>query len=456
VIAIFDVQISVWRRHCAARKDVVKPALRSISCAARKYSENVWHVAHQNQNYRQNPTNRRDVSGFATIAAYRLVALGDVSAGFIDPVLVVPGFQGATVMDSGAGGGFDSDDSWAYTPHLPAIIPPARPPIAVPAWRRFTVPHWRLFLVAALASGLGIGSATLWPLQTKLGAVGNATPPGHDIASHDIASHDIASHDPASRATAPTDGAVHPAATHNLSPAINPAPATTPPSTIRMIATPSPGIDGEACRAGFPAPQLVVSGPPTVLPAETPAVLGVAVDGAADGARVIICGFASKSVFSAGRSIDDKTWTMPVSDLGDATLIPPRGFVGPMKLIIALVNADRNLADRRALHLQWLPPSPNAQAMPRIAEVNEQLEEGKRHKAAGNLAAARALFLRLAQDGDSRAAFLLAETYDPIALAKHQLLPPDSDIEKARLWYRRASEHGSSEANGRLERLSNW
>jgi TPR repeat protein len=199
-----------------------------------------------------------------------------------------------------------------------------------------------------------------------------------------------------------------------------------------------------------------MSGPPTVLPAEAPASLGLRVDGAPEGAQLVICGFAAKSLFSTGRSIDDNTWTMPVSDVADATLLPPQGFVGPMKLVVALLNSDMSLADRRSLHLQWLPQTPGRQAMPRMAEVNEQLEEGKRRQAAGNLARARAIFLELAQRGDSRAAFLLAETYDPISLAKRQLLPPDSDPEKARLWYRRALERGSPEANSRLDRLANW
>ncbi len=229
----------------------------------------------------------------------------------------------------------------------------------------------------------------------------------------------------------------------------------------RLLATlnataPLADIGSKACRVGFPTPQLIVSEPPTMLPAEASASLGLTVNGAAGGAQLVICGFAPKSVFSAGRSIDDKAWILPADDATDATLIPPRKFVGPMTLVIALLNPDGTLADRRTRHLQWLPERAGGPAMPQMAEVNEQLEEGKRLQAAGNLAAARVVFLRLAQTGDSRAAFLLAETYDPISLAKHQLQPPDSDLEKARLWYRRASERGLQEANARLERLSNW
>lgn len=313
------------------------------------------------------------------------------------------------------GGSSKIADGRAYRSRLPAVIPPRRPPIALP--------HWRLAAVAALAAGVGIVSAALAPFQTRQGAVGRPLPAREAAIS----------------AAAPSGG--------------SPVP---PPVTIRATAEPSAGIDTDVCRASFPAPQLVVSGQPTVLPAEVPASLGVTVDGAPDGARVVVCGFAPKSVFSVGRSVHERMWTMPASDIADATLIPPQGFVGPMKIIVALVNTDRSLIDRRTLHLQWLPQAPGAMAMPRLAEINDQLEKGKRYKAAGDIAAARAIFLRLAQNGDSRAAFLLAETYDPIALAKHQLLPPDSDLEKARLWYRRASERGSPEAGSRLERLSNW
>jgi hypothetical protein len=344
------------------------------------------------------------------------------------------------------GGNFDENDEIdsgrAFSPRLPAVIPLPRPPVAVPAWR-FALPHWRLIAVAGLASGVGIATAMLWPFQNKLGTVVHSSAQGYAPATADSAARP-------STTLPPTVS--DPTTTPSTA-----APSTTTPSTItRITTTPTAAVDGDVCHSGFPAPQLVVSGPPTVLPAGAPASLGVTVDSASNGAQLVICGFAAKSLFSAGRSIDEKTWTMPVSDVADATLLPPQGFVGPMKLVVALLNPDMSLADRRALHLQWLPQTPGMQAMLPMAEVNEQLEEGRRHKAAGDLARARAIFLRLAQRGDSRAAFLLAETYDPISLAKHQLLPPDSDLEKARLWYRRASERGSPEANSRLERLANW
>lgn len=236
------------------------------------------------------------------------------------------------------------------------------------------------------------------------------------------------------------------------------------PSIARVATTPIVGIDGDVCHTGFPVPQLVVSGPPTALPAEAPASLGLTVEGAPDGAQLIICGFAAKSIISVGKSIDEKTWTLPVSDVADASLIPPPGFVGPMNLDVVLVNPDKSVAARRMLQLRWQPQMRAVLVMPSArekkdvgeTEVERQLEEGKRFQAAGNFSLARGIFLRYAQAGHPRAAFLYADSYDPISLAKRQLLPPESDASAARIWYRKAFEWGSQEASIRLERLATW
>jgi hypothetical protein len=324
------------------------------------------------------------------------------------------------------GGSFSGDSDWTYSARLPVVIPATRPPVAARVWR-LARPHWRLVLVAALASTVGILTATLSPYHNKLSAVAPPSLPAHDASSNAGANH---------------------------------APVTT-----KLIAKPSAGIDGETCKATFRAPQLVVGVPPALLPTGEPASLGLTVDGAPEGAELVICGFAAKTLISAGHSIDEKTWTLPVAELAYATLLPPPGFVGPMRLAVVLVNTDKSIADRRTLILQWLPPTPAPPAvasmspMPAkndISEINKGLEEGKRLKAAGNLALARGIFQRYAQRGDSRAAFLLAETYDPISLARRQLLPPESDPELARIWYRKAAEGGSHEANARLERMATW
>jgi hypothetical protein len=331
---------------------------------------------------------------------------------------------------------FDADQGWVSTPGLRR--------------RRFGLQRQlRLIAVAALASGVGFESAILWLSQDKPAAVVQLSPSGHDAAS--TASDSAALPFITQRSTHSADATAVTALSSGA--AVVTAPFSTSTAT-KVIAIPSARTVIDACRASFPAPQLVVSAPPTMLRADASASLGMTVYSAPDGAQLVICGFAAKSVFSAGRSIDEETWIMPASDAADSVLIPPQGFVGSMKLVAALVSSDGSLTDRRTVQLQWARQTP----VPAVAqmEVNEHLEEGKRLIAARNLTPARWIFQQLAQNGDARAAFLLAETYDPISLAKHQLPPPDSDLEKARIWYRRAADHGSLEANARLERLSNW
>jgi hypothetical protein len=221
------------------------------------------------------------------------------------------------------------------------------------------------------------------------------------------------------------------------------------------IATLNPPLASDICQATFRAPQLIVNMQPTLLPADEPASLGVTADGAPADARLIICGFPARSVFSAGHSLDARTWTLPVSELTYAALFPPRGFVGLMRLAVVLMNGDTSPADRRTLNLQWLPRTSSPLRAGDASEAKPDLEDGIRLKAAGNLPLARGIFLRYAQ-ADARAAFLLAETYDPISLARRQLMPPDSDLAAARLWYRRAAELGAQEASARLERLEKW
>src|SRR5262249_23751804 len=161
---------------------------------------------------------------------------------------------------------------------------------------------------------VGIVTATLWPYHSKVSTVAPPSLPAHDEASNAAANH--------------------------------------APITTKLIARPSAGIDGEACQAAFRAPQLVVSVPPALLPADEPASLGLTVDGAPEGAELILCGFVAKSLFSVGHSVDETAWTVPVAELAYATLIPPRGFVGPMRLDVVLLNTNKSIADRRTLNLQ--------------------------------------------------------------------------------------------------------
>jgi hypothetical protein len=88
-------------------------------------------------------------------------------------------------------------------------------------------------------------------------------------------------------------------------------------------------------------------------------------------------------------------------------------------------------------------------------EISLLINQGEKHVAVGDLAAARTVFQRAAHAGDATAALALAATYDPNVLARLQVLGMgvSADAEKARTWYRTAEALGSAEATLRLQTL---
>jgi TPR repeat protein len=65
------------------------------------------------------------------------------------------------------------------------------------------------------------------------------------------------------------------------------------------------------------------------------------------------------------------------------------------------------------------------------------------------------LFQRAAEAGHAAAATALGATYDPIVLGKLGVVGIDDDVAKARFWYQRAVNLGSSDAIRRLDLLAN-
>jgi TPR repeat protein len=72
----------------------------------------------------------------------------------------------------------------------------------------------------------------------------------------------------------------------------------------------------------------------------------------------------------------------------------------------------------------------------------------------GDIAAARPLFQRLADQGESEAAYELARTFDAQALNELGARGIGADRTRALSWYERASETGSSKAAERLKILA--
>jgi len=78
------------------------------------------------------------------------------------------------------------------------------------------------------------------------------------------------------------------------------------------------------------------------------------------------------------------------------------------------------------------------------------LKRGQDLIAAGDIASGRLMLTRLVEAGDAEAAFILAGTFDPAVLAKLRTVGALPDPAKARAWYEKAAELGSSEAGLRL------
>jgi len=212
----------------------------------------------------------------------------------------------------------------------------------------------------------------------------------------------------------------------------------------------------------LPAPQLVVGHATTRGQGEA-APLGVALSTASSGALVVIDGLQAGSTLNVGRSAGSSGWRLMASDLPNALVRPPQGFVGGMDLTMALRLADDSVADRKMVRLEWAAPViATTQAMkPGFVfrnldrdEIDALVKRGEDFIASGDLAAARLVLQRAAEGGDAGAALTLAGTYDPIVLEKLGVQGLSADVAKARAWYERAKEFGSTEAPRRLEMLA--
>jgi hypothetical protein len=87
-------------------------------------------------------------------------------------------------------------------------------------------------------------------------------------------------------------------------------------------------------------------------------------------------------------------------------------------------------------------------------EVAAALNRAANLIAGRDIAAARLVLRRVADDGDAQAALMLAETYDPAILEKLGVYGLVPEIAMARRWYETAIKLGSTEAGQRLAMLA--
>ncbi|MGA7323019.1 MAG: hypothetical protein WBX25_00705, partial [Rhodomicrobium sp.] len=98
-------------------------------------------------------------------------------------------------------------------------------------------------------------------------------------------------------------------------------------------------------------------------------------------------------------------------------------------------------------------------AKPLLAGLNQVTEQALIDRAAaqlsrGDIGLARVIYETLASYGSSRAALLLAETYEAGFLYQNSIAGSKADPHMARLWYEKAALLGSMKAYERLKALS--
>jgi hypothetical protein len=99
------------------------------------------------------------------------------------------------------------------------------------------------------------------------------------------------------------------------------------------------------------------------------------------------------------------------------------------------------------------PPQP---AQPIDAEeVANLMQRAKTFLASGDLMSARLLLERAAELQQADAALLLAQTYDPDVLGTSDVRNTTPEPAKARAWYQKAAQLGSTDAQRRLAQLPN-
>jgi len=182
--------------------------------------------------------------------------------------------------------------------------------------------------------------------------------------------------------------------------------------------------------------------------------LGVKIAGRVEGVTALVSGLAPGSKLTRGQPSGIAEWIVPAAELAETKLHPPADFSGVMQYTVALRMPDSKIADRQTLRLQWSQLDREPKRKLQSDEIATMVSRGQTLFENGDIAGARLLLQRAAEAGDQTAAMAMAATYDPGVMQNLGVRGVEADVEKARYWYRKASEYGSREAPKRLESLA--
>jgi hypothetical protein len=219
-------------------------------------------------------------------------------------------------------------------------------------------------------------------------------------------------------------------------------------------------------------------------------LLGVVAVPATSSGALSLRGLVHGTRLSAGLALDEDGWELALRDFDGTYVYAPADFVGVMNATIALLSPAKKVIDSRPMRLEWMakaesPQLPSKQeidlgtanAIPKVPMdagppsliAKPQIDSGTVNTAAvrpldqqeaaalmergrdllknGDVALAQLAFRCLAEAGNADAALALATTYDPHYLAERKLIGIVGDEAKAGVWYQRAKELGSVEAD---------
>jgi hypothetical protein len=130
---------------------------------------------------------------------------------------------------------------------------------------------------------------------------------------------------------------------------------------------------------------------------------------------------------------------------------PGRHAADPRLALEPLVNGQTTQVNTTAAMAAMQPP---AVVEPRMSsDVVRLLARANALLNQGNIGAARTVLERATEAGSAQASFALAETYDPLVLAKWRTYGTRGDAAKARELYARAQAGGIQEAKDRFDAL---
>jgi hypothetical protein len=139
-----------------------------------------------------------------------------------------------------------------------------------------------------------------------------------------------------------------------------------------------------------------------------------------------------------------------VADAGQA--LPATAAVMPTRAEIA---AAFQTALQSQTEIRQPPPAPPPARRLDADELATLLKRARALIATGDIASARLLLERAADAQEASAALILARTYDPAVLGTPDARSIAPDPAAARIWYQRAAQFGSQDAQQRLDQMQN-